>query len=277
MDLTIALLHLSAWLTLAFALTLPRFRRVAISVLTVVAGLTLMHGVGDGERTLETVHTFAGYEGADMEVSMVSFPTGTITADAGLWAIPYAGFAMLWILILWAIRKRPVKNPWGLPLLLAWSSFAAWLGMQYLAAPAIVVQPVGLDRFLWPAGLALCLVAAKHARSMAMLFVMVSSGILLGRLPAALFSKYASDNHLKGVLDIHLVQDIAYPGTDQVARLEIGSSNQQFWLIWLEHVIFYPGVYAMSLLGIAFGVYMFHKHGHPAPAAGVPGPNPTQS
>ena len=37
------------------------------------------------------------------------------------------------------------------------------------------------------------------------------------------------------------------------------------WLIWLEHVIFFPGVYAMSLLGIAFGAYMFHKHAPAAP------------
>jgi len=277
MDLTIALLHILAWLALAFALILPKFRRITISILTAVAGLTLMHGIGEGERTLETVHTYAGYEGSAMEVSMVSFPTGTITADAGQWAIPFAGFAMLWILILWAIRRREVKNPWGLPLLLAWSSFAAWLGMQYLAAPAVVVQPVGLDRFLWPAGLALCLVAARNARSMLMLFVMVSSGILLGRLPAALFSKYASDQELKGVLDIHLVRDIVNPMSQQPfdPRLEIGSHKQQFWLIWLEHVIIYPGVYAMSLMGIAFGAYMFHKHGAPGGPASAQAAAPT--
>lgn len=269
MDLTIALLHILAWLVLAFALILPKIRRIAISVLTVVAGLTLMHGMGDEERTLETVHTYAGYQGSEMEVSMVSFPTGTITADGGQWAMPYAGFAMLWILILWAIRKREVKNPWGLPLLLAWTSFLTWLGLQHYAAPAIVVQPVGLDRFLWPAGLALCLVAARHAKSMVMLFVMVSSGILLGRLPVALFSKYASDNELGTVLDIHLVRDIVNPMTQQPfdPRLEIGSGQQQFWLIWLEHVIFFPGVYAMSLLGIAFGAYMFHRHGSSGPQA----------
>ncbi|MCK5944534.1 MAG: hypothetical protein KAI24_21275, partial [Planctomycetes bacterium] len=192
---------------------------------------------------------------------MVPFPTGTIECEAGLWSIPYAAFALLWILILWALRRREVRNPWLLPLLLAWTSLAAWLGMQYTAAPAVVVQPVGLDRFLWPAGLASCLIAAKNARSLLMLFVMVSSGILLARLPAALFSKYASDHRLGSVLDIHLVQDIAYPGTDQVTRLEIDSGEQQFWLIWLEHAIFYPAVYAMSLFGIAFGAYMFHRYG----------------
>ncbi|MGC6486146.1 MAG: hypothetical protein ACON4Z_00740 [Planctomycetota bacterium] len=267
MDLTIALLHISAWLLLAFSLAAPRLRRVTISALAVVAGLTLVSGTGDGERSLETVHTYAGYEGNSMEVSMVSFPTGTVTAPAGQWAIPYAGFALLWILILWALRRREVKNPWLLPLLLAWTSFAAWLGMQYLAAPAVVVQPVGLDRFLWPAGLALSLVAAKNARGLVMLFVMVSSGILLGRLPVALFSKYASDERLGSILDIHLVRDIVNPMTQQPfqPRLEVDSGDQQFWLIWLEHVIFFPGVYAMSLLGIAFGAYMFHKHAPAAP------------
>lgn len=266
MDLTIALLHITAWLILAFALVLPQIRRATITALTVVAGLTLIHGMGQGERTLETVHTYAGYQGSDMEISMVSFPTGTVTATAGQWAIPFAGFALLWILVLWSLGRRPVKNPWGWPLLLAWTSFAAWLGMQYLAAPAAIVQPVGLDRFLWPAGLCLCLVAARNARNLAVLFVMISSGILLGRLPAALFSKYASDNRLGSVLDIHSVRDIVNPMTQQpfVPRLAIDSGDQQFWLIWLEHAIFFPGVYAMSLLGIAFGAFLFRKH---APAA----------
>ncbi len=269
MDLTIALLHILGWLILAFALVLPKLRRVAISALAAIAGLTLVLGVGEGTRTLETLHTYAGYEGNAMEVSMVSFPTGTFEAEAGLWAAPYAGFALLWILILWALRRREVTNPWGLPLLMAWTSFAAWLGMQYLAAPGVLVQPVGLDRFLWPAGLALALVAAQHAKSLPMLFVMVSSGILLGRLPVALFSKYASDQRLGTCLDVHLVRDIVNPMTQQpfVPRLAVDSGDQQFWLIWLEHVIFFPGVYAMSLFGIAFGSYMFHRHAPGAPVA----------
>jgi|GEM_PF-5248993 len=268
MDLTIALLHISAWLLLAFALVAPKIRRISISCVTAVAGITLIHGAGEGERTLDTVHTYAGYQGTSMEVSMVSFPTGTVNGASGEWTIPYAGFALFWILTLWALKRREVTNPWGLPLLLAWTSFAAWLGMQYSAAPAVVVQPVGLDRFLWPAGLALALVAARKARSLPGLFIMVSSGIMLGRLPAALFSKYASDNRLGSVLDIHQVRDIVNPMTQQPfdPRLAIDSGEQQFWLIWLEHVIFYPGVYALSLLGIAFGAYMFHRQPPKAPA-----------
>lgn len=263
MDLTLALLHITAWLLLGFSLGIPRIRRATISALTLIAAAGLIYSAGeDAERTLETMHTYAAYEGAAMEVSMASFPTGTFTAPPGRWAMPFAAFALVWILILWALGRREVKNPWGLPLLMAWTSFVTWLGMQYLAAPAVLVQPVGLDRFLWPAGLSLCLVAARHARGLATLFVMVSSGILLGRLPAALFSKYASDNRLGTVLDIHNVRDIVNPMTQQPfdPRLVVDSGQQQFWLIWLEHVIFYPGVYALSLMGIAFGTYMFHKH-----------------
>jgi hypothetical protein len=29
----------------------------------------------------------------------------------------------------------------------------------------------------------------------------------------------------------------------------------------LEHVLVFPALYLLSLLGIAFGVYMFHRHG----------------
>ena len=44
-------------------------------------------------------------------------------------------------------------------------------------------------------------------------------------------------------------------------KLEMGSPEQEFWLIWLEHIIFFPTIYLMSLFGIGFGVYMWHKHG----------------
>lgn len=264
MDLTLALAHVMAYLGLTAALAAPRLRRVGAAILGIVATFGIAVAIaGDGKRTLETVHTYAGFEGSAMEVSMVSFPTGTVTAEAWLWPLPFAGFAVLWMVILLGLGQRHAKNPWLLPILFAWTGLATWLGMQQLAAPSQLVQPVGIDRFLWPAGLALCLVAARSAKSLLMVFVMVSSGILLGRLPAALFSKYASDNALGTCLDIHTIRDIVNPMTQMQfdPRLEVGSGDQQFWLIWLEHMIFYPGVYAMSLFGISFGVYMWHKHG----------------
>ena len=58
-------------------------------------------------------------------------------------------------------------------------------------------------------------------------------------------------------------RDIVNPMTQMQfdPRLEVGSPEQEFWLIWLEHIIFFPAVYLMSLFGIGFGVYMWHKHG----------------
>ena len=95
-----------------------------------------------------------------------------------------------------------------------------------------------------------------------MLFVTLSASTIAARLPAAIFSKYASDHHLGTSLDISTVRDIVNPMTQMQfdPRLDPGSGAQQFWLIWLEHVIFFPGVYVMSLLGIAFGLHMFHRH-----------------
>ena len=132
------------------------------------------------------------------------------------------------------------------------------------------MQPVGLDRFLWPAGLAAALLAARRAKSLLQLFVMVGATTLLSRLPAALFSKYASDHQLGTCLDISKVVDIVNPMTQMQfePRLVAGTGAQQFWLIWLEHVIFFPAVYLMSLLGIAFGAYMFHRHGPETESAG---------
>ncbi|MEZ6037738.1 MAG: hypothetical protein R3F29_09680 [Planctomycetota bacterium] len=271
MDLLIALCHVAAWLLLALALVLPRWRRPAAAVLGGVAALSVAAAfTGDAgpTRQLTTVHHYAAYDGSATEVSMVPFPTGTFEAAAWQWPLPFVGFAVLWIAVLLGLRDRTLKQSLLLPIAFAWTGLATWLGMQALAAPETVVQPVGVDRFLWPAGLAMALVTAQNARSMLRLTITVSFGIMLARLPVALFSKYASDAQLGTCLDISSVRDIVNPMT-QVPfdpRLPSGSSEQQFWLIWLEHVIFFPGVYLMSLFGIAFGAYMFHRHGGGDPA-----------
>jgi hypothetical protein len=263
MDLLISLSHVLAYLVLAFAIAIPQFRRPAAAIMAVVAVLTAITAMtGDSPRTLETVHTYAGFEGSAMEVSMVSFPTGSFTAEGWLWAMPFASFAAMWIIVLLTLKERTVKSPWILPLLFAWTGMATWLGEQAYAAPSMLVQPIGIDRFLWPAGLALCLVASKSAKSLIGVLVMIAAGITLGRLPAAFFSQFASSNALGTCLDIHTIRDIVNPMTQMQfePRLEVGSGEQEFWLIWLEHVIFYPAVYLMSLFGIGFGTYMFHKH-----------------
>ena len=93
MDLLISLSHVLAYLSLAFAIAIPQFRRPAVAIMAAVAVLTGITAMtGDSPRTLETVHTYAGFEGSAMEVSMVSFPTGSFTADGWQWAMPFAGF-----------------------------------------------------------------------------------------------------------------------------------------------------------------------------------------
>ncbi len=270
MPALLATLHGFAFLLLGLALELPRLRRWAAGLLAAAAVAGLAAGVLDeGRRSLTTVHTYAGYEGAAMEVSMVRFPTGTVEADAWLWPLPFAGFAVVWIAVLLALGGRRLAGPWVLPLAFAWSGLAAWLGMQLTAAPGELVQPAGVDRFLWPAGLAFALVAARTASGLLALFLTVSAGTMLARLPVALFSKYASDQQLGTCLDVSQVRDIVNPLTQMQfsPRLGVGSPEQQFWLIWLEHVIFFPAVYLLSLFGIALGVYMFHRHGPAADAA----------
>ena len=263
MDILIALLHVAAFVMLALALVLPGVRLATMIVLAISALAGVAHGaLSDGKRTLTTVHNYAGYAGADIEVSMVAHPTGTFTAPGWQWPLAHVGFAVFWVLVLALLGSRRPKSPFVLPLLFAWTATAAWLGMQCLAAPAAVVQPIGLDRFLWPAGLAAALLAAHTAQRFAALFFYVSGAVLLARLPAALFSKYASDAKLGTVLDVSSVVNIVNPLNQMQfdPPLRPGSGPQQFWLIWLEHVIFFPAVHLMSLVGIALCAWLFLRH-----------------
>jgi len=78
-----------------------------------------------------------------------------------------------------------------------------------------------------------------------------------------LFSEFVSDAHGGTCLDVTSVVHIVNPMTQNQFHppLVAGSSAQQFWTIWLEHVIFFPAVHLMSLFGIAFAAWMFHRHG----------------
>lgn len=263
MDLLAAILQTACYLLLALGLCVQRLRRPAAAALGAAAVCCLLLGfTGPAERQLVTTHTFVAYEGIDLEPSAVHFPTGTATAPGWAWPLPFAGFAALGIWLLRAVGRRRARNPFVLPLLFAWSATAAWLGMQALAAPAAVVQPFGLDRFLWPAALLLTLqLAAAHERFLPML-AQLSLGIVAQRLPAALFSKLASDRGLGTGLDVSSVTDIVHPVTHLQfePRLDAGSTEQQFWLIWAEHVLAYPAFYLMSMAGIAFAAFMIRKH-----------------
>ncbi|MCA8951186.1 MAG: hypothetical protein KDE27_16890 [Planctomycetes bacterium] len=272
MDLLAALLQLAAFVMLGLGLALPKLRLTAIAALLVAAGVGLADGLlGPAERTLETVHHYAGYAGNDLEVSMVAFPTGTATAPGWQWPLPFVGFAALWSIVLWSRGRQQLRGPFVLPLLYAWSATATWLWMQLLAAPSAVIQPAGLDRFLWPACLALALLLARQVSGILMLIVMVSAAMLAARLPAALFSKLASDNGLGTVLDVSAVGTKATSAAGEIVnplnqmvfdpRFSAGSSDQQFWLIWLLHLIIFPAIYTLSLFGIALGVHLWHVHG----------------
>ena len=274
MDLLLGSLHLLAFVATALSLAVPAVRRVAIALLAVAAAGSLLGALtGPDPRSLTTVHTYAGFEGSALEVSMVRFPTGTVEAAGFAWALPFAGFAALWIGVLVVLGRRQLQSALVLPLLFAWTATAAWIGMQLCASPSEVVQPLGLDRFLFPAGLATALLAARTQPRFWRVLLAISAGTIAARLPAALFSKVASDQHLGTSLDVTLVRDIVNPMTQTQfePRLVPGSGAHQFWLIWLEHVIVFPTLYLLSLAGVAFATFMFHqhtpeRHGAPAPA-----------
>lgn len=263
MELTLALALVAAYLATSLGLAVANLRRLACGLLLVTAIAAVLMGLLQGGNSeLTTRHSFAGFEGAALEVSVVAFPTGTRSAPAWQWPLPLLGFALLWTLLLAVLGQRAARSAYLLPLLFAWTGTATWLLLQHFAAPAALVQPVGIDRVLWPAGLAMALLVAREAKSLATLVLGLSLGQVLARLPAAWFSQWASENHFGTSLDVSSIVDIVNPLTQMQfePRLAPGSSEQQFWLIWAEHVIAYPAFYTMSVGGIAFAAYMFHKH-----------------
>lgn len=263
MDIATSLLQLAAFVGLGLALALPALRRPVTMLVGIAALLSIAHALsGPDERTLATVHHYAGYAGNSLEVSMVPFVTSTFTAPGWQWPLPFLGFAALWLLVLRRLGQHPPRSPLLLPMLLAWTATATWLGMQALAAPAAVVQPAGIDRVLWPAGLAMALLAARGASGIIALVITTSAAVVAARLPAAFYSKLASDFGWGSSLDIGRITDIVNPMTQMQFEPPLlgGSGAQQFWLIWLEHVIIYPALHSISLFGIALGVYLWHKH-----------------
>lgn len=264
MDLLTALCQLAALVALGLGLPLPNLRRVAIVALGAAAAVGVAHGLfGPEQRSLVTTHAYAGYEGPGaLEVSMVDFPTGTTEAPGWQWPLPFFGFAVAWIAVLLAIGKKQLQSSVFLPVLFAWSAAAAWLAMQWLAAPVSVVRPAGLDRCLWPAGLAAALLAATRVRGVFLLAATISGAVLAARLPAALFSKYATEHGLGTSLDVGKVVDVVNPVTRMTfdPPLAPGSSAHEFWLIWVEHVIVFPTLHWLSLFGCAIGVHLWHKH-----------------
>lgn len=260
MHLLLAVLHTLCYLGLGLAIPLPWLRRPTAVALLLVAALGVALGLADPDtRELVTRHTFVGYEQSANETSPVHFPTGTERAPGWSWPLPFAAFAVAWAAALWFGSIRTGVLP---PLLLAWTATATWLGMQKLAAPEALVQPFGLDRILWPAGLALALQLGKSARSLREVLLYTCLGVVAARLPAAVFSKLASDLRLGTSLDVTDVVQFVHPITQLQFQppLRPGDPEQQFWLIWAEHVFVFPAFYLMSLFGVALGAFMWHRH-----------------
>lgn len=268
MDLLVALLQAAGYLAIVVAVARPPAAAVAAAVLLLAAVVGVGMGVlGPPERELVCRHTYVAYEGQALEPAPVHFPTETVRAAGWLWPLPYAGFALVWSLVLWRRRHGPPPgNAFVLPLALAWTATAIWLGMQKLAAPAAVVQPIGLERCLWPAGLLLTIGLARSGGRFTTVLLSLCLGIVAARLPAALFSKYASDHRLGTGLDVSGIVDVVNPLTRMQfePRLVSGSAAQQFWLIWAEHVFAYPAFHLLSLGGIACLLLMLQRHARSA-------------
>ncbi|MSR37959.1 MAG: hypothetical protein EXS02_03875 [Planctomycetes bacterium] len=274
MDLLVAICQTAAFFAVAIALGFRRWQKIALMI---VFGSALLSGLavfvdGTADRTLESVHTYSGYVGNDLEPSAVHAKTGTTSAPFYAWPLPFFLFAGISMFFLLRVRLPAMAAPnvgqpaalvsgLYLPFGFAVLASAAWIGMQLLAAPAVVVQPYGIDRFLWPAGLLLTMCLARSGAAFGRMFLLLSLGLVLQRLPLAIFSKLASDGNWGTSLDIHKVVDVVHPLTKLQfkPRLTPGCSDQQFWLIWAEHVLAYPAFYLLSFTGIAFAAYMIQK------------------
>jgi hypothetical protein len=258
-DFLLVTTQLLVSLGISLAIAYPRGRPAAAIGLTALGVATLIAALSSGgERSLTVTATFPAYD--ELLIVPTAFAVEDVTAPSPIWALLTAAFAGLWALWAWARRRGPVPGPFTLPLALAWTSTALWLALQKSAAPAILVQPHGLDRFLWPATLVAGLILAKRCERVVHLILYLSLFIALGRLPIAIFSVLASNNHWGTTLDISSITLFANPLVQQPIEVTAGSTDQHLWLIWLQHMVMMPGIYMMSIGGIAFATFLYLKH-----------------
>lgn len=261
MDLLLAFLLFAAWLAVPLGFALPARRPLAVLIALAVTAFALGAGwLGEPVRNLDVTHTFVAYQQRGFDREAHDFVVDRVTAAGWQWPLPFALWASLWSAVLWRLGRRPVGG-FLLPLLCAWSAAAAWLAMQKLAAPAATVQPFGIERFLWPCGLAGALLIASRGERL--LPVLLRLAVLVGvlRLPLALFAKLASDGHWGTGLDIHTITVFLNPLQPELeVETTAGSAEQQGWLIWAQHLLFLPAFYLMSLLGIAVMAFLFRQH-----------------
>ena len=246
-------------LGICLAIAQPRARRAAAIGLAVLglAGLIAALSSGD-ERSLTVTATFPAYDG--LLIVPTPFPVDEVTAPGRIWGLLTAAFAGCWALWAWARRSGPTPGPFTLPLALAWTSTLLWLALEKSAAPAVLVQPAGLDRGLWPATLAAGLILAERCERSLHLILYLSVFIALGRLPIAILSVLASNNHWGTTLDISSITLFANPMVQQPIEVTPGSTGQHLWLIWIQHLVMFPGIYMLSIGGIAFAAFLYLKH-----------------
>lgn len=272
MDILFALLHLAAYFALGIALAVPRSRGPLAVLVAAVGVATLAFAVlGQGQRELEVLRYFPAYEEDGFEIVARAFSVDRTSAPGWQWGAVFAAFALLWAAVLWALRgvAQP-RNAFLGPVLLAWSGAAVILLMQKTAAPAAVVQPVGLERALFPACLAAAILLGRLCTRFLHVLLYLCLMIFAARFPVALFSKLASDGHWGTALDVHTITAFVNPLAGLQVEAAPGSPEQQGWLIWSWHLMFVPSMYLMSLGGIAFAVFMFVKHPPPGPRPAAP-------
>lgn len=267
LDFLLVSVQVLALLGIALATVYPQGRRplaVFLLVLTVAAAIAAL-AAAPGPRSLTVTATFPAYE--ELVIVPTAFPVEDVSAPGWMWAGLGALFAGAWALWAWLKRSRETAGPFTVPLILAWSSAALCLLMQKAAAPAALVQPVGLDRGLWPATLACGLILAARCERLIFMVLYLSLFIALGRLPIAIVAVLASNNGWGTSLDISSITLFANPVIQQPVEVQPGSTDQHVWLIWVQHLVMMPGIYMISIGGIAFAAFMFLKHPSQQPQA----------
>jgi len=259
LDFLLVTVQVLGSLGICLAIAWPR-ARPAVAIGLAALGLAALIAAlsSEDERSLTVTASFPAYD--NLYIVATPFPVDEVTAPGHIWGLLTAAFAGLWALWAWARRGRPTPGPFTLPLIMAWTSTALWLALEKSAAPAVLVQPAGLDRFLWPATLVAGLILADRCERVVHLILYLSLFIALGRLPIAVLSVLASNNHWGTTLDISSITLFANPMVQQPIEVATGSTDQHLWLIWLQHLVMMPGFYMMSIGGIAFATFLYLKH-----------------
>ncbi|MBK8976913.1 MAG: hypothetical protein IPM29_13420 [Planctomycetes bacterium] len=267
-DPLLVLAHLLALALCALALVLPAWRGRAATVVGVLALAAAAAALaGPASRTAQVVFRFAAFEGAN--IVWKPFVVETVTAAGHAFGMSALVFALPWCAFL--LGRRPggasgagrhgagVHPFWG-PLLLAWSAVALQLAFEKTAAPHGLVEPAGLERALLPPSLAAAALLALRIRKVLPTFLWLAVFVTVARLPLAIWGTLATREQLGTSLDVHTVTRFANPFAQVAMHVDAGSNEQLAWLVWAPNLLILPGLYMLSLGGVAFAVVMWAVH-----------------